>query len=124
MGEFFGVNAVILVFSAMDQAQVKGMGQDEGEAGRLAGVGQPVPAEHAFAADGDVVPVGVDEFEEEREVVALDVGVDQLLALLVHDADVHLPRMEVDSAVVFGGGCIILHVCYMSIGACGRRLLV
>jgi hypothetical protein len=32
---------------------------------------------------------------------------------LVHDADVHLPRMEIDSAVVFCGGCIIIHVCYM-----------
>ena len=119
MGEFFGINAVILVFTAVDQAQVKGMGKDEGEVGLLAGVGQPVPAEHAFAADGDIVPVGGDEFEEEREVVGLDVGVDELPSLLVHDADVHLPRMEIDSAVEFCGGCIILHVCCMRLAPGG-----
>ena len=72
-------------------------------------VGEPVPSEHAFAADGQVVAIGGDEFEEELEVVVFDVGVDELLALAIHDADVHLPGMEIDSAIVFGGGGVILH---------------
>src|SRR5437879_2897700 len=46
---------------------------------------------------------------EEPEVVVLDVGVDPFLALPIHDADVHLAVMEIDSAIEFGGGGVILH---------------
>ena len=48
-------------------------------------------------------------FEEEREVVVLDVAVHQLLVLLVHQADVHLSGVQIDSAVVFGSGGVVLH---------------
>ena len=85
------------------------MGQDEGEAGGLAGIGQPIPAEHAFGADGQVVTIRGDEFEEELEVVVFDVGVDEFPAAAVHEADVHLPGMEVDSAIELCGGGVILH---------------
>lgn len=53
--------------------------------------------------------IGSNEFKEELEVVVFDVGVDELLALAIHDADDHLPGMEIDSAIVFGGGGVILH---------------
>lgn len=109
VGELFGVNAVILVLAAVDEVEVERMSQDEGQALGLAGVGQPIPAEHTFGADSEVVAVGFDELEEVGEVVVLDVAVDQFPALAVHDADVHLMGMEVDSAVVFGGGGVILH---------------
>jgi hypothetical protein len=33
--------------------------------------------------------------------------VDQLLALAIHEADVHLVGMEVDSAVELGGGGVM-----------------
>src|SRR5438552_17484162 len=46
---------------------------------------------------------------EEPEVVVLDVGVDPFLALPIHDADVHLAGMEIDSAIEFGAGGVILH---------------
>jgi hypothetical protein len=52
-----------------------------------------------FAADRQVVLVRRDEFEEVVKVVVEDIGVDQLFALAVRDADVHLARMQVDSAV-------------------------
>jgi hypothetical protein len=86
------------------------MGQDKGQALRLAGVCQPVPPEHAFAANGDAVPVRFDELEEILEVIVLHVAVDQFVALPVHDADVHLPRMQIDSAVVFSARSVILHM--------------
>ena len=113
VGDFFGVNAVVLVLAAMDGFEVEGVGQDEGEAGVLAGIGQPIPAEHAFAADGQIVLVGLDELEEELEVIVANVGVDEFLALPVHEADVHLVGVEVDSAVELCGGGIILHRCYV-----------
>src|SRR5262245_56359124 len=87
------------------------MGQDESQARGLAGIGQPVPAEHAFATDGQAVTVRADQLKEGVEVIVFDVGVDQFLALAIHDADVHLAGMQIDSAVELGGGCIILHNC-------------
>src|SRR5215510_2295783 len=107
----------------MDEVKIECVSQDKRQALLLASVGQPVPAEHAFGADGDVVAVGFDELEEVLEVVVLDVAMDQLLALTVHDADVHLARVQVDSAVVFRGGGVILHTCNTSLlmGAYGTR---
>ena len=114
MGDFFGVDAVIFVFAAMDQVEIEGMSQDEGDAGFLAGVGQPIPAEHAFGTDSEAVAIRLNELEEVLEVIVLDVAVDQLFALAIHDADVHLTSMQIDSAVVFGGGRVILHTCNTS----------
>src|SRR5436309_939776 len=107
--EFFGVDPVVLVFAAVNGSDVEGVGQDKAQAGGLAGIGQPVPPEHALTADGETVLVGLDELEEVLEVVVLDVGVDQLFALPIHDADVHLARMQIDSAVELGRGGVILH---------------
>ena len=111
VGEFFGVNAVVLVFTAVNGFNVKRVGEHEVQARRLARIGQPIPAEHAFGADGQVVAIRRDEFEEELEVVVADVGVDEFFAVPVHDADVHLPGMEVDSAVELGGRGVVFHRC-------------
>jgi hypothetical protein len=53
--------------------------------------------------------VGFNQFEEEVEVVVFDIGMDQFFSLTVHDADIHLPGVQVDSAVELRGGSIILH---------------
>src|SRR5262245_23386252 len=90
------------------------MRQNEGEASFVAGIGQPVPAEHAFANHREVVFVGFNEFEEEGKVVVSNIAVNELFALAVHDADVHLPGMKVDSAVELSGGGVILHGCSFS----------
>jgi hypothetical protein len=94
----------------MNQVDVEGVGQNEFQAGGLAGVGEPIPAEHAFTTHRQVMFIGLDELEEEVEVVVFDVGMDQFFALAVHDADVHLASMQVDSAVELRGGSIILHM--------------
>jgi len=75
----------------------------------MAGIGEPEPAEHAFAADGQIMLVGSNELEEEVEVIVADVGMDEDFAGAIHEADVHLTGMEIDSAVEFRGGGIILH---------------
>jgi hypothetical protein len=90
--------------------EVERMSQDEGQARGLAGVGQPIPAEHAFAADGETVLVRFGQLKEEAEVIVFDIGVDQFFALPIHDADVHLTRMQIDSAVELGRGGVILHM--------------
>jgi hypothetical protein len=35
--------------------------------------------------------------------------VNEFFALAIHDADVHLTRVEIDSAVELSGGSVILH---------------
>ena len=95
----------------MTEVKVEGVGQDEGQAGVLGGVGQPMPAEQALGADGEAVAVRLNEFEEVREVVVLDVAVEELFAVAVHEADVHWVGVEVDSAVVIGGGGVVFHSC-------------
>ena len=95
----------------MDGFEIEGVSQHEGELGLLTGIGQPIPAEHAFAADCEVVAIGLDQLEEVSEVVVFDVGMDELLALAIHDADVHLASVQVDSAVELGGGCVVVHRC-------------
>ena len=114
MRDLFGINPVVLVFAAVNGFEVQGVGQDESQAGFLAGIGQPVPAEHAFGADGQVVAVRRDELEEVGEVIVPDVGVDELAAVPVHDADVHLAGMEINSAVELGGGGVVFHGCSTS----------
>ena len=109
MGELLGIDAVVLVFAAVDGLEVEGMGQDEVNAGLIAGIGEPVSAEHTFANDGEVVAVRSDEFEEEVEIVVADVGVDEFFAGTIHEADVHLAGMEIDSAVEFSGGVVVFH---------------
>ena len=102
--ELVGVNAVVFVFAPVDGFDIKGVGQDEGQAGGFAGIGQPIPAEHAFAAHGQILLIRLDQLEEIAEVVIEDVGVDQLFALAIHHADVHLACVQIDSAVELGRG--------------------
>jgi len=109
--DLFGIDAVILVLAAVNGLEVERVGQDKGEAGGLTGIGQPVPAKHAFGADGQVMFVGRNKFEEVVEVVVLDVGVDELFAFLIHQADVHLASMQVDSAVELSSRSVVLHRC-------------
>ena len=109
VGDFFGVDPVVFVFAAVDGLEVKGVGQYEVKARISAGIGEPIPAEHALGADGQVVAIRGDELEEIGEVVVLDVGVDELLASPIHDADVHLAGVEINSAVEFGGRGVVFH---------------
>ena len=105
----FRTRSTVGMRASVDGFDIERVSQHEGRARGLAGVGQPVPAEHAFAANGQIVLVRRDQFKEELEVVVFDVGVNQDFSLPVHEADVHLAGVQVDSAVEFGGGGIILH---------------
>jgi hypothetical protein len=43
--------------------------------------------------------------------------------LAIHDADVHLARVQIDSAIVLGSGGVILHGVY-SVVSSGHRLIL
>jgi len=94
----------------VDRFEVERVGEDEFETGLFAGIGEPVPAEETFATDGDVVTPRSDLLEEECEVVIFDIHVQELVALHIHDADIHLARVEVDTAVILGCRSIEFHL--------------
>jgi hypothetical protein len=108
----------------VDGLEVERVGQHEGQARALAGIGQPVPAEHAFAADRQALPIRLDQLEEELEVVVPHVGVDEFSSLAVHQADVHLPGVEIDSAVELRRRAIILHLIIEWLGVLQRTPVV
>jgi len=58
MGELLGVDAVVLGLVAVDGADVEGVGQDEGEAGGLASVGQPLSQAEPGAQELQCLLVG------------------------------------------------------------------
>ena len=98
----------------MDGLEIERVGEHEFESGLLAGVRQPIPAEQAFAAHRHVVTPWGDFLEEELEIVVLDVHVQQLVALAVHHADIHLARMEIDSAVILACRSVVFHLLFSS----------
>jgi hypothetical protein len=65
-----------------------------------------------------------DELEEEIEVVVFDVGVDKLFTLAVHDTDIHLARVEADSAVELRGGGVVFHVLSYSVAGALWTLVI
>jgi hypothetical protein len=99
-----GVDTVVLGLGAVDELHVQGVADDEGEAVLGAAVGEPVPAEHALDTDDDAVAEGSDGLEQGVEVAG-EVLVEDDVAGVVEDADVHGPGVQVDAAVesVLGG---------------------
>lgn len=91
MRQFLRIDPVVLVLAAMDGLQIQRMSQHERNSSIGTGIGKPGPVEGAFADHGQLLPIRLGPLEEVAEVVAFDVGVDQLMALLVHHAHVHLP---------------------------------
>ena len=97
-GNLVRVDRVIFSLATMDGLHVEGMAEDERDAFISAQVGQPVPGEHTFDGDDDIVSIGGNGFEKGLRV-RLHVTVKQRLTGLVEDADVHRTGMQVDAAV-------------------------
>ena len=93
-----GVDVVVLSFAAVNRLHVEGMTEDEVDVLVGAQVGQPVPGEHALAADHQAIPVGFDQSQEVFRA-GRDVLVEDHLAGRIEDADIHGVGMEVDAAV-------------------------
>ena len=94
-----GIDLVVLRFAAVDGLHVEGVSENELDAFASAQVGQPVPGEHALDGDDEIVAERHDGLQEGLRS-ALDVPVEQDLAVLIEDTEVHGLRMQVDSAVV------------------------
>src|SRR6266545_3524565 len=97
-GDLAGVDLVVLGLAAVDSLHGVGVADEEGELFLGAEVGEPVPGEHAFDADDEVLAEGSDGSEESvRAAGEVDIGDDS--AGGVEDAEVHGPGVQVDASV-------------------------
>jgi hypothetical protein len=102
-GDGLGVVAVALGLLAVDGLHGPGVAQREGDALVAAGVGQPVPAVHALAADDQAVAEGLHGLEEGGRGGG-QVARESLLAVAVEDAEEQGPGVQVDAGVESGLG--------------------
>ena len=98
-GDLEGVDPVVLGFASVDGLHVEGVAQDEGDLLLGAEVGEPVPGEHALAADDEPFAERRDRIEEGGGI-GRQIAIEERLALSVEDVRVHAPCMEIDAAVV------------------------
>ena len=97
--DLLGVDLVVLALAAMDGPHIQSVPEDKGDVLFGTEVGQPVPGEHAFRADHQIVPIGGDGFEEGFRL-GLDVAMEQDVSFLAEDAQVHFVGVQVDSTVM------------------------
>src|SRR5262249_13022798 len=97
-GDLAGVDLIVLALAAVNGFHVQGGPQDEGDVLLGAEVGQPVPAEGALDGNGEVVAEGGDGLEEALRFGG-QVAVEDDLAGLIEDAQVHGSGVQIDAAV-------------------------
>src|SRR5262249_36997071 len=97
-GDLVGGDLVVLGLGAVGQSHVQGVADDQPDLLQRAAVGQPVPGEHAFAADHQVRAVRGDGGQEGLGGGG-DVDVLDDSALGVEDAQVQPPCVQVDAGV-------------------------
>ena len=76
------------------------MAQDKRDILLIAEISDPVPGEDAFDGYDNIFPEWSNSLQEDIGI-GLDVSVQDDLALLVEDAEVHSPGMQIDTAVKF-----------------------
>jgi hypothetical protein len=99
-GNFAGVDLVIFAFAAMNGPHVQGMAQDKRNFLINTEISQPVPGEHAFCTDDNVIPVWF--YGPEKKIrFGFDVSVQDDLSFLIKDAEIHFVGVQVDTAIIF-----------------------
>ena len=93
-----GIDAIVFGFAAVDGFHVQGVAQDERNLVLLAEVRDPVPGEHALGADDEAVAKRLDGTQQGIGPAG-QVAVEDGLAGLVEDAQVHGPGVQVNAVV-------------------------
>ena len=96
--EFIGIELVVFGFAAVDGFEVEGVAQDERDLVQGAQVREPVPGEHAFAANDESVAEWLDG-REKSVGLGGEVLVEDDVAVGIANAEVHRPGMKIDAAV-------------------------
>jgi hypothetical protein len=84
----------------VDGFHIERVAQNEANLVFPAKISDPVPGEHAFNADDQIIPVGFNQLHENLGV-GFDVLVDKDVSLLVQYADIQAAGMQIDTAVMF-----------------------
>ena len=84
----------------MNGFHLQGMAQDEGDAMLCAEISDPVPGEHTFHGDDNVLSERLDELEEDFSI-GFNVSVQPDLPGFIQDAEIHFFCMKVDSTIKF-----------------------
>ena len=66
------------------------MSQNELDMLQLAGIGEPIPVEGTFTANGKALAKRLNLLQKILEVVSFDVGMHQFIALGIHQTHEHL----------------------------------
>jgi hypothetical protein len=82
----------------MDRFHVEGMAENEGEVLLDTEIGDPVPGEHAFDRDHDILTEGSKDTEKSFRV-CVDILMNPDIASGVEDTDKHILGMQVDSTI-------------------------
>jgi hypothetical protein len=104
-GDLSGVYFVVFHLSTVYRLHVQGVTRNELDADAAAQVCHPVPGEDALHCQHHVLPVGLEHIGEGL-CRSRHVPVCKNRSFMVHDADVHCPCVQIDTAVksmVFGG---------------------
>ena len=99
-GDFTGVDAIVFDLGAVDGPHVESVTEDERDIFFGTEISEPIPGEHTFDGDDDVFAVRFDH-REEGIGLSMDVFMEQDVPVLVEDAEIHGPGVEVDTAVEF-----------------------
>jgi hypothetical protein len=84
----------------MNGFHVQGMAQDERYAMHGTEIGDPIPGEHTFHGDDNVLSERLDDLEENFSI-CFDISVQPDLPGFIQDAEIHFFGMKVDSAIKF-----------------------
>jgi hypothetical protein len=98
--DFVGVDLVIFGLAAVDGFHVQGMTEDKRDTMLLTQIGNPVPGEHAFYGDDNILPEGF--YDAEKDISSsCNVSVQSDLPCFIEDAEIHFFGVKVDSAIKF-----------------------
>ena len=99
-GDLLAVDPVVLTLPSVNGFHAKGLAEHKVEPFVQAQIGQPVPGKHAL--DTHYEPV-TERLDCPQEVVRLgsQVAVQPLIPLAIEHAQVHLPCVQIDSAIEF-----------------------
>jgi len=82
----------------MNRFHVEGMAENEGDVFLGTEIGDPVPGEHAFDSDHDVLSEGSNDAEKSFRV-RVDVMMNPDIASGIKDTDKHILGVQIDSTI-------------------------
>jgi len=98
-GYLMGIDLVVLGLSSVDGFHVQSMPQDEGDVFLGAEVSEPIPGEDTLYCDHNVLSVRRNGLQKGLRL-GTDVSMEDYLSVMVQDAEIHGPGVEINATIV------------------------